>query len=344
MQLLGRLNKHKLKYDLNELFEHPVFEVPSINYNTEFDDNIWAFIANDILNEDGKLTKTMKKRKQAMAKQKEKMRFMDMQAQAITLFHRTKRVVGAKRRGWRQSTYRHNNNKLESQKHILSIQNHLNDKDNNNLLSIKLIKFGDNEDKNTKAIEINANDSIYATGSKDQPDNYIHQESNITSNENLKDLVSDDFEINEVRNSVETSSLNSSYISDSPVVKILPERHSTSITIKPKKFSKTAIKRLSENKSVKLKRRWFKPPEKDVNRWFKPNSTQRITDEETSKNQKPKLIESKSTQSKYRSLIQQRVNESIISNLKSKRERSKEMSERMMTSFKTQIDTMRNNF
>ena len=56
----GRVKNHKMKYNLNDLFENtPVFDSPAINFKGEGDQNNWKFIATDVLSDKGKLTKAL---------------------------------------------------------------------------------------------------------------------------------------------------------------------------------------------------------------------------------------------------------------------------------------------
>ena len=99
------LKMHKLKYDLNELFENPIFEVPSINYNDEKNTNVWNFIANDILSPKGKLTETINQRNLAYKEIQNKMYFMDMKTQLNKSAQKARRAKG-RRVGGRMSTSR----------------------------------------------------------------------------------------------------------------------------------------------------------------------------------------------------------------------------------------------
>ena len=79
-------SKDKVKYELPKQWKQekskyedkPIFEVPCINFNEQHDGNIWAFIATDILSNEGILTKTMVKRRQAMERLQKKLKFMDV--------------------------------------------------------------------------------------------------------------------------------------------------------------------------------------------------------------------------------------------------------------------------
>jgi len=63
-QQTGKVKDKKKKYKLDELFdETPVFDEPCMNFNDNSGENIWGYIANDILSPNGKITKMMLSRR-----------------------------------------------------------------------------------------------------------------------------------------------------------------------------------------------------------------------------------------------------------------------------------------